>query len=54
MSELLVALTKRGGGLVALLPACAVAIGDRIVGPGETISAELAHDVALLPPVAGG
>ncbi len=54
VSDLLAALDARGGGLTALLPTCAVAVGDRIVGPEETIEAALAHDVALLPPVAGG
>lgn len=54
VSELLVALEARGGGLAELLATCAVAVGDRIVGPDEPIQAHLAHDVALLPPVAGG
>lgn len=54
VSDLLAALEARGGGLAVLLPTCAVAVGDRIVGAEEIIEATLAHDVALLPPVAGG
>lgn len=43
-----------GPGLAPLLPKCAVAVGDEIVKPDHAIDAAHAHDVALLPPVAGG
>lgn len=54
VSDLIEVLASHGAGLAALLPTCAIAIGERIVGPDERIDAAHAHDVALLPPVAGG
>ena len=39
-------------GLVQLLPHCAVAIDDELVPKDHPVTGE--HEVALLPPVAGG
>jgi len=44
----------RASGLAAMLPTCAIAVGDAVVPADHCIDPALAADVALLPPVAGG
>lgn len=54
VAAVLDALAGTGAALAAIIPSCAVAVGDEFVGPSEELLAASAHDVALLPPVAGG
>ena len=54
IDEVIARLAAVDAALAELIPTCAVAVGDRIVQPDETLDPGDAHDVALLPPVAGG
>ena len=54
IGEVVRRLAEANAALAELIPTCAVAVGDRIVQPDVILDPGDAHDVALLPPVAGG
>lgn len=53
-ADVLLVLAEEHERLRPILGTCALAVGDEIVGADGCIEPSLAHDVALLPPVAGG